>query len=163
MVIAMHNKKGFSLLSFLLYLMLFSLITLLLCHIIVSLIIPSLSSIRTCQSVVTLHIATDLFVRDVRAGIDTWKVIKPDELIWQTDDSDVGWSLSDNRLVRNTGLYSNQEWKNKTSSIVAVGIDKIIFRPEKAHNQIVGIGLELIPIAAHKKPIICFVAVKRKK
>lgn len=163
MVIIMHHKKGFSLLSFLLYLMLFSLITLLLCHSIVSLIIPSLSSIRKCQSVVALHIASDLFVRDIHAGIHKWKVIKPDELIWQTADSDIGWSLFDHRLVRNSGVYNNQEWHHKTTSIVADGIDKIIFLPEKAQDQIVGIEMKLVSVAAQRKPVICYVAVKKKE
>ena len=159
----MHNKKGFSLLSFLIYLMLFSLMTLLLCHTILSLVIPALSSIRKCQSVVALHIATDLFVRDVHAGIHAWKVINPDELIWQTYEGDIGWCLSGHRLVRNAGAYNNQEWKDKTSSIIAADIDKVTFTPEKAQNQIIGIELTLVPKDAQKKSVLCYVAVRRKE
>ncbi len=160
-VICMHKKKGFSLLSFLLYLMLFSLMTLFLCHIIVSLVIPSLSSIRRCQSVIALHITSDLFVRDVKA-IDHWKVMQPHELIWHADDQDIGWYCTDNCLKRNTGTY-DQEWKHKTTSIVAAGVKKVIFTAEKVQDQIIGIEMKLMPVAAQKKPVICYVVVKEKE
>jgi hypothetical protein len=159
MGIYMRNKKGFSLLSFLLYLMLFSLMTGFLCHIIVSLIIPSLTSVRKCQSVMALHIASDLFVRDVHAGIHNWKLITPHELIWQTSDGDIGWFFADNYLKRNAGLY-NKGWKNKTTSIVAAGIAQATFVTEKAQDRIVGVELTFVPIVTQKKPIVCYVAVK---
>ena len=158
----MRNKKGFSLLSFLLYLMIFSLMTFFLCHIIVSLVIPSLSSMRTCQSSMALHIASDLFVRDVHAGVDNWKLITPHELIWQVNDYDIGWSFTDNYLKRTTGLY-NGGWKDKTTSIVAAGIAQATFTAEKAQNRIVGVELKLEPRVAQKKPVICYVAVKPKE
>lgn len=156
----MRNKKGFSLLSFLLYLMLFTMITFFSCHIVLSLIIPSLLSMRRCQSVIALHIASDIFVRDVRAGIYNWKVTKPHELVWQVGDHDIGWCFTDNRLERNTGMY-NQGWKSKTTSIVAAGINQAVFSVEKTNKQIVGIEMVLIPVNAQKKPIICYVAVKQ--
>lgn len=155
----MYNKKGFSLVSFLLYLMLFSLITFFLCHIIVSLVIPSLASVRKCQSIMSLHIASDLFVRDVRAGIYHWKHIAPHELIWQAQDYDVGWSFRDGYVKRTTGLYE-KEWKNKITGIVAAGVLEARFVPEKAQDRIIGIELRLKPIDAPGGPIICFVAVK---
>ncbi len=156
----MRNKKGFSLLSFLLYLMLFTMITFFSCHIILSLIIPSLRSIRKCQSIIALHIASDLFVRDVRAGIHDWKLITSQELVWQTGDQAVGWCFSNNRLERSTGMY-DQGWKSKTTSIVAAGIAHVVFTVEKAYDQIIGIEMVLTPMITSKKPVICYVAVKK--
>jgi len=155
----MHNKKGFSLLFFLVYLMLFSFITFFVCHIIVSLIIPSLKSVRQCQSIMALHIASDLFVRDVHAGIRSWKLMTPHELIWQADECDIGWSCVDNYLKRTTGVY-NGAWEHKTTSIVAAGVAEIVFTPEKAKDQIIGVELKLVPKDTHKKPVVCFAAVK---
>jgi hypothetical protein len=158
----MHNKKGFSLLSFLLYLMLFAMITFFSCHIILSLIIPSLLSMRRCQSVIALHIASDVFVRDVRAGIDNWKVTKPHELVWQAGGHDIGWCFTDNHLERNTGMY-DKGWKSKTTSIVAAGINQAVFSVEKTNKQIMGIEMALMQASAQKKPIVCYVAVKQGK
>ena len=159
----MNNKKGFSLLSFLLYLVLFTMIMFFSCHIIVSLIIPSLSSMRTCQSIIALHIASDLFVRDVRAinHESHWKLITPHELVWRTGDHDIGWSFSHNRLERREGVY-DEHWKNATTSVVAAGIAQGTFTVEKHKGHVIGIEIALKPIVAIKKPIICYVAVPQK-
>jgi hypothetical protein len=157
----MRNQQGFSLLSFLLYLMLFSLMTFFVCHIIVSLVIPSLTSVRTCQSIMNLHIASDLFVRDVHAGIDDWKSVTSHEIIWHNGDHDIGWFFEDNYLKRATGLYDTG-WKNKTTSIVAGGVAQATFVVEKVQDRIVGMELTLVPKAALKKPVVCYVAIKPK-
>jgi hypothetical protein len=162
-VICMCNKQGFSLLSFLLYLVLFTLITFSSCHIIVSLIIPSFASMRRCQSIIKLHIATDLFVRDIRAiegNVCKWKLITPHELIWQAGDHDIGWSFTDNRLERKEGTY-NKEWKGKSTSIVAAGIAQVSFTVEKAkNNKIIGVELVMIPVVDLKKRVECYVALR---
>jgi hypothetical protein len=161
--IYMHSKKGFSLLSFLLYLVLFTIITVLSCHIIVSLIIPSLVSMRRCQSVIALHIASDLFVRDIRAIKPDechWKLVTSHELVWQADNHDVGWSFTNNRLERKEGEY-NKGWKSKNTSIVATGISQVVFAVEKVKDKSLGVEMVITPINAPKKPIICYVAVKQ--
>lgn len=162
MVVCMHHKKGFSLLFFLLYLTLFSFISFFLCHIIVALIIPSFVSMRTSQSIMALHVASDLFVRDIRAGVDNWKVITPHELVWHTGDYDIGWCCAGKYVKRNVGIY-NEGWKKKTTSIVAAGIIEGVFTPEKIKDQIIGVELKFVPISVPKKPIICYVAVKPKE
>jgi len=159
----MNNKKGFSLLSFLLYLVLFTMIMFFSCHIIVSLMIPSLFSMRRCKSIITLHIASDLFVRDVRAINEQshWKIIAPHELVWRTGDHDIGWSFSHNRLERREGVYG-ERWKSKTTSVVAAGIAQATFTVEKHKGHVIGIELALTPTVAIKKPIICYVAIAQK-
>lgn len=159
----MHNKKGFSLLSFLLYLVLFSMITFFSCHIIISFIIPSFSAMRKCQSLIALHIASDLFVRDIRmikGNECEWKLITPHELVWQAKDGDIGWGFVDNRLERKEGMY-NQGWKSKKTSVVAANIAQVAFVAEKAHDKIIGIELTMKPVFAVKEPIVCYVAVRK--
>lgn len=160
----MRHKKGFSLLSFLIYLMFFTMIMLFSCHIIVSLVIPVFAATRTCQSIIALHIASDLFVRDIHAINHPcyWKLISPHELIWQVGDHDVGWCFSDNRLERKEGVYSHG-WKHKTISIIAVGIQQATFNIEKNDKEeIVGLELVLIPMVK-AKPVVCYVAVKKEE
>lgn len=140
-------------------------ITLFSCHIIVSFIIPSLSTMRKTQSIIALHIASDLFVKDVHAMKNSfydWKLMTPHELIWHNDKHDIGWCFSNNSLERKEGVY-NKKWTNKTTSIVATGIEKLTFTIEKDDNHIVGIELALIPIVNKKEPIICYVALIEKK
>lgn len=145
--------------------MLFTMITFFSCHIILSLIIPSLTSVRRCQSIIALHIASDLFVRDIRSIKNNkphWKLITPYELVWQAGEHDIGWCFSNNRLERKEGIY-DQGWKSKTTSVVATGITQAIFTVEKANNKIIGIELALTPVIAQKKPIICYVAVRQEE
>ena len=163
MMIVMNNKRGFSLLSFLIYLMLFSMIAFLICNIITSFLLPSLVATRKCKSLIALHIASDLFVREIREmsnkKVYSLKCIMPHELIWHTDGRDIGWCFVENRLERKEGLYI-ESWKNKKTSIVADGIAQATFVVEKRENQIIGIELTLNPIIDVQKKVICYVAIK---
>ncbi len=161
----MQYKKGFSLISFLIYLLLFSLVTTFTCHIITTLIIPSFFSLRKTQSLIAIHVATDCFIRDVKnrkEGKYTWNVIQPHELIWQVGDHNIGWSFADNRVERREGIYKNG-WKEVKTSIVAKGVASAIFAVEKHGNDIIGIELSLTPLYAPQKPITCYVAVKKQE
>ena len=157
----MRKMKGFSLLLFLLYLMCFTTITFLFCQVIVSLIIPSFASIRKSRSIIALHIATDLFVRDIHSitNNNDWKQMSSHELVWHTDKEDIGWCFSGNHLIRHTGIY-NQGWKHKISSIVATGIEQGVFTVDRGPNNIIGITMSFIPVVSPQKPIICHVAIK---
>lgn len=160
----MFNKNGFSLLSFLLYLMLFSIIALCTTHIITSLLLPSLAATRTSKSLIALHIACDLFVRDIREmrnNVHKWHVTAPDELIWNTDSVAIGWHYTENRLERSSGIYNNKGWKSKKTSIVATGIAQGAFIVEKKEDHIIGIEMTLTPAEPAKKKVICYVAAKK--
>jgi type II secretory pathway component PulJ len=150
----MWHKKGFSLFSFLLYLTLFSMITLFSCHIIVSLIVPSLFSIRRSQSIIAMHIATDLLVKDIYQGVILWKETKSTELMWQNKDHDISWRIDHGRVERK---------ENGTTSIVATGVDQGFFSITKRENDIMGIELTLIPTVDKKKVIVSYVAVPKEK
>jgi type II secretory pathway component PulJ len=158
----MSHKKGFSLVSFLVYLMLFSLIMLFACHIITALIVPSSAALRKCQSLIGLHIATDLFVRDIRSMRTAdyqWKITTPHELIWEQNGRDIGWCFCDNRLERREGLY-NKGWKNSTLSTIARGIEST-FSHDKRFDSIVGIELILKPQWNKKKEVACYVSLNK--
>jgi len=160
----MRNKKGFSLLSFLLYLMCFTMIMLFSCHIVVLFVIPSFSAMHKCQSIIASHIATDLFVRDIREIVPNqchWKLITPHELIWEINERNIGWRFSNNCLERIEGVY-NQGWKHKTTSIIATGIKQATFTVKKHDGEIIGIELIITPIV-QTKPIVCSVAIRKEK
>ena len=163
----MTSTKGFSLLSFLLYLTLFSIITFFICQAITSLVIPSLISLRKNQSLVALHIASDFFVRDIKTIAnepDAWQIILPHELIWRKKQVDenanaIGWRFIDNRLERREGLYEGN-WKKVKTRIIAKGLTKVIFSPEKDANHIIAIELSMTSSLAAQKPVICYVCTK---
>lgn len=160
----MHNKKGFSLISFLVYLLVFSMVTACMCHIITILIIPSFVSLRKNQSVIAMHIATDCFVRDVKnmKDGDTWNVMFEHELIWPVGDHNIGWSFSDHRLQRKEGIYKNG-WSDVKTSIVAKGLENAVFVVKKDNDQIAGIELTLTAQCCPQKPVSCYISLKKQK
>lgn len=161
----MNNKKGFSLLLFLVYLTLFAMVMFFSCHIIISLVIPSLKSMRKTQAIGALHLASDIFVRDIRAINKkevSWKVVQPHEIIWVMQDRAVGWRFARNRLERLEGVYT-QGWDKKTTSVVASGLTQAIFNVEKDGEHIIGIELQCTPMVAIQRPILCYAAVRRPK
>lgn len=158
----MYIKKGFSLLSFLVYLTLFSTVALFCCHLVAALIIPALSDMRKCQSLIAVHVASDFFVRDIRTiqkNTVIWKCISPQELIWGDDSHDIGWSFVNNRLERREGTYQGG-WKGTKASIVAKGLSHSVFTVHKNTDAIVGVELLLTPECAIQRPIGCYAAVR---
>lgn len=159
----MIKKHGFSLLSFLLYLMLFSMVTLFTAHIILSLLLPSLTATRQVKSLLSLHIATDLFVRDIRAMNSQsyrWHLITPHEIIWHTDDGDIGWRYHKNRLERSTGVHDN-DWKNKNTGIIATNIKNGVFTVDHYKNTIIGIQISLISHYVPQKEVLGYAYIKK--
>ncbi len=162
----MHHKKGFSLLSFLMYLMIFSIVTLFFCHIITVFIIPSFAVMRKNQSIVALHIASDFFVRDIRSmrnGTHAWKLISPQELIWEREGFAIGWRFYQNSLERREGIYKDHTWHKTIVSIIAKDIAHLIFTTEKNGDVLIGISLIMTSQYAHVKPITCYVSLKKEE
>jgi len=152
-------------LSFLVYLMLFSMVALFCCHIVASLIIPALADMRKCQSMIALHIASDFFVRDIRAikeDVNTWKKVSSKELIWRQDDHHIGWSCGDNHLERREGIY-NGGWKGTKASIIAKELSNSVFTVQREHDCIRGVELLLAPACNMKKPIVCYAAIRQSE
>jgi len=161
----MKLKEGFSLVSFLLYLALFSVATLCMCQVITIHIIPGLSSLRKTQSIIALHCATDVFVRDIKNikdGTCVWNVILPHELIWQEKNQSIGWCFYQNRLERREGTYK-KGWQDVKTSIIARGISSASFTAEKGESGVIGVELTLTPHCAPKKTVMSYVALPRTK
>jgi len=161
----MYQKKGFSLIAFLVYLMIFSMVTLFFCHVITVFIIPSFAAMRKNQSIVALHIASDFFVRDIRSmrnSLYTWKLVSSQELIWEKEDIAVGWRFYQNCLERREGIYKDNTWHKTIVSIIAKDIAHLIFTPEKNRDTIRGMNLTITSVYAHTKPITCYVSLKKQ-
>jgi hypothetical protein len=155
------NKQGSSLLSFIIYLMLFSTIALFFCSTITSLILPTRALIHKHQSLIGLHLAIDIFVKDVRATKEaqfTFKQISQQELIWYNKKNAIGWRFANNRLERIEGEYNNG-WKKKRRSIAAMGIKEAIFTIEKYKDQAIGVEIAVVPIIEGASPIKGYVAI----
>ena len=152
----MNNKNGFSLLSFLVYLFCFTLVTFFMNQLIISFILPTITTTRQCRSLIALHVATDLFVRDIKNGSHVIHC-SPQELVLHNDARSIGWHISENKLERIEGVYDNG-WKNKKISIVAVGIQSGKFVPEIYKNDIIGVEMTLVPQVNDKKIVVAYVA-----
>lgn len=141
----MKQTHGFSLISFLLYFSTLSLITSLVCYTLSSFIVPSLIAIRSYQTYISLHIATDAFVHDVRLLSHhklPLKHITSQELIWQggkiTHNKDIGWRFNEHKLERIEGVYING-WKTKKTHCIVNNVTQGFFVVDK------GILLTFVP------------------
>lgn len=160
----MSKRKGILLVSFLVYLILFSMVTFLINHVITKLVIPSFSSLAKNTSIVALHIASDIFVRDVVKIQEhgcVWKVVSPHELVWQIDDLTLGWYFSENSLKRKEGA-SSDNWRNVKKSIIAKDLIDTVFIIEKDKEDIIGIELIMKPRYTPEKPIKCYVSIGKR-
>ncbi len=122
-----------TILEFLIYLALFS--------IIVAISVTGFSHLWiTCMdysnkrvSVINLYTAHDLLARDIRAAPadkKQWKCMTPSSIIWHaTNKKDIGWAQEGSNLVRIEGIYAatQKKWKKKTKNIVAKSMQTVRF------------------------------------
>ena len=132
----MGEKKGFLLLSFLLYQLLFTLLTLLCFDWALTSFTTYTLRARRSTIVISAYIAHDLFVRDIRmAPLDMkkWKKISSSEIIWYHNNRDIGWCYKNKKLIRSEGHYNKQldRWHKKINSIAAQHINTLIFTVNK--------------------------------
>jgi hypothetical protein len=170
-VIMMHkkivHKKGFSLIAFVFYLLFFSLIIFCVCHCIVFIIIPVMHTTRSYNQRVECHLGTDVFVRDVRQCNYPFEIKKftLHEIIWGNKKMDIGWRYNDHKLERIEGIYKNEKWVKKTTSIVASHLNNAFFEADMHNGDMVGITLHLVSAykQAHRaeKALKIYVATKR--
>lgn len=156
----MNNHKGFSLISFIFYLLFFLLIILFIYQIITFLVVPSLQSNRIYNNHIAYYLATDVFIKDMRLynNLCTIKLIANNEIIWNNGINDICWKYDDTKLMRIEGKY-NKKWKKKTTSIVAIGLQSAVFIADMFDNDIVGIQLTIVPLTG--KAITSYVAINR--
>jgi len=130
------KKRGFLLLSFLLYLLLFTLLTTLCFDWALTSFTTYTLRARRNMIVVDAYIAHDLFARDVHMApldIKEWKKISSSEIIWHYNNQDIGWCYKDKKLIRSEGHYNKQSntWHKKINSIAAQHINTLTFTVNK--------------------------------
>jgi len=155
----MDKKNGFSLILFLLYLFLFSSITVCICTIFTSLVLPTITNTRQCRSLMALHIASDLFFNDIQQAKKSsivWQKTTDNEIIWSNKDVSIGWKIDKNTLKRKEGIYSLEKWKKATTCVIADRMEYGKFRIEK-HNGII-MALSCSLAITQDKIVECYVA-----
>ncbi len=131
-----RNKMGFLLLSFLVYLLLFTLLVTLCFN--WTLRLFTTYTIRAKRNIIIInaYTAQDLFIRDLHMAPlneQKWKKITASEIIWSMHNRDIGWCYKNKKLIRNEGHYNKQteKWNKKTASIAAQHINVLTFTVNK--------------------------------
>ncbi|HEB41920.1 MAG TPA: hypothetical protein ENI08_02795 [Candidatus Dependentiae bacterium] len=130
------NKMGFLLLSFLVYLLLFTLLVTLCFDWTLTLFTTYTTRAKRNMVIINAYTAQDLFIRDLHmAPLDEqeWKKVTASEIIWSTHNRDIGWCYKNKKLIRNEGHYNKQmqKWNKKTASIAAQHINTLTFTVNK--------------------------------
>jgi hypothetical protein len=157
----MRHKKGFSLLSFLVYLLCSSIIVCCLYSIVTTTILPCLRSIESHKKQLALILLSDLFVKEIRTStIALWKVVQPAVVIWNDGEKDICWRLHKKRVERIEGVYKNDNWHKKTTSVIRTNIDYSMFNYDYKKGKIVGIEWAVSYKNTHSQVIHSYVAVR---
>src|SRR5690242_19510694 len=139
------NKKGFLLVSFLVYLLLFSVVVCQVSLTITNILFPVIVNAKKYNAIVRIYNATDIIVGDLRNNpVKRWKKNSPNEIIWQTNEKDVGWAFDGTNLERREGIYK-EEWKKCTRSIIPCTVSSVVFTPDyglSKDSYLVGITVE---------------------
>jgi type II secretory pathway component PulJ len=123
------SHKGFFLMEFLVYLSIFSCISILLMHFVVHTTLYVKTQNSELQHSLTFLTALDLATHELeKSGCEKklWHKTDKDCVIWHSlaQKKDIGLSLIDKKLVRITGTYLPREnrWKSKTTNVIADSI-----------------------------------------
>lgn len=160
----MVYKKGFSLISFVFYLLFFSIIVFCVCNLIVFVIIPLVHKSRFYNQRVECFLGTDIFVRDIRCYAHPFEIksMTPHEIIGGNKKTTVCWRYNDHKLERIEGIYENEKWLKKTTSIVMQNIHDASFVADMHNGSVVGITLQVIPsVRERDKFVEVYVAIRR--
>src|ERR1700688_4254537 len=98
-----HYYAGVSLLELVFYLAIFSLLISTSFYWVTSTCIPCVLDSKKINIMIETETAIDLFLRDIKgapAQRKKWKCITGSELIWQTNEGEIGWALKNGRMVR---------------------------------------------------------------
>ncbi len=139
-MIKMQNSTGFTLITFSLYVSLFSLLSMLCFQWATRIMLNSKTMNYNTHTTTNIFMAYDVLMRDIHCApqnIKWWKKITSTELIWKTEKSDIGWSFDGNTIKRSEGIYNAQRntWKKRTTSIVARNISTLTFLLRKQSKK----------------------------
>jgi hypothetical protein len=155
------TKTGFSLIAFLLYLALSTLIVTCIYNAIAQFFLPSLCSIRKYKELLSLHIMADLFIKEIRHNtLKQWKETTSHLVVWNNGAEDIGWQCNENKLERIQGIYEHGKWKKKRTSMVGLGLDTATFFFEYKEGKIIAIELVLAGVYDSQKIVRSYVAIR---
>ncbi len=129
----MKKRKGVTIIEFLVYLAIFSLIIMISMDWIVRLWQTCLFYSKKRVCLVNLSAAHDMLIRDLQnapSSAANWKMKTTSQLIWTASTKkDICWMYENNTLVRIEGSYNEKkkQWKKKTKNLVASSIKKANF------------------------------------
>lgn len=145
------NKKGFFLLEFLLYLGLFSFISLVLMQFVVRTTLRLTTENAQINYFVKYSAALDALMYELQkapTNAALWKEQSASAAVWPCvqDDLDKGFMLVGSKLIFYKGNYhqKKEDWGKKAQSLLADGIARVAF----TYNQQNGV-LKTITVALH--------------
>ncbi|MCA9769921.1 hypothetical protein KC460_00965 [Candidatus Dependentiae bacterium] len=135
-----YGLSGYSLISFLMYLMSFSVLSLIVFEYGIHMNKNGFFQQHTVNSIISLSIACDVLMRDIcqaPAQLVMWKECSQNMLIWRFSNKDIGWYLDNTMLVRVEGVYNKNQgsWSSKRKSVVATHIKSITFIPRHTEDK----------------------------
>jgi len=134
------ERRGLTIIEFLVYLVLFTLISTMTASWIAHLWTSFMKQSKERVSLINMYTAHDCLVRDI---VNCSGIIhcSARSLILQEANGAVEWALENKRLTRTQGAYdiNNQEWKKKTKNIIAPVIEKTLFNKE---NHVISFSLQ---------------------
>lgn len=126
------QRSGFMLIEFLVYLLLFSIITLAATGMVARLWIPTMhyTKKQTCRiDLITAYDCLSYDIKKAKSERKFWKMINPNCLIFPVSEQDVGWLVQNGNLVRIEGTFNMKEgmWSNPVKSLIVKDIQSIAF------------------------------------
>jgi hypothetical protein len=120
------------LIEFLVYLLLFSIITLATTGMVARLWIPTMhyTKKQTCRiDLITAHDCLAYDIKKAKSERKFWKMISSNRLIFPVSDHDIGWLMQNGNLVRIEGTFNLKEgiWNNPVKSLIVKDIQSITF------------------------------------
>jgi prepilin-type N-terminal cleavage/methylation domain-containing protein len=132
------KHSGFTLIEFLVYISLFSIVVLLVNQWVAMSLLPTQKSMKRMRSVSSLHAASEVLTRDVHAGSQEeqkWYIIEDQKIAWQINQSGICWEIRDNLLFRSEGSFNNGIFNKNSENLVGQNIDGS-FLIKKKHGKI---------------------------
>jgi len=135
------NKAGFTLLETLCYIAITTILVAVLFRSVAATTLQ-LKKVAQCNAAFCqLFAAHQLLERDLLAApeqVSAWKQMSDSSLIWQEGQTDRGWLVKKNQLLRVHGVYNSrhEQWTKKVSHVVARGLDSVQFRVHKQSTSI---------------------------
>lgn len=130
-------RSGTTIIEFLVYLAIFSFISLASMRLIADFWQLSVRSAAKQAALINRITAADMLGQDLRL-VDTWHEITAHEIIWRSGPNDIGWLFKDGKLVRRHGNYTpeTKKWRHKSSSLIAAPVVSAQFSAQKVNDGI---------------------------